>query len=905
MDVENLENEEEFTEKDVEKLGALLDLVASEPYIYANHLELLNLLKRAGPGALDAELHDAKERLSDTFLMGAEFWNEWLDYEIGLQVALRDKDQVDVNERTVQLLELYSRSVVDFLDINLWKRYIEFALANYRKEESGNIEPDLRIFDRSTVESILSNAVAATGNSFPDSHEIWNIYRDMKMSLLTAKPTPEEIDSIKRLYLSRLKIPHANLEQTFSDFSSFITQYDNNNYEKELVAANKLVADTRKLISQYQEHEIAIESNPTNLDAWFSYIETALAKPKKYLDTDYCRTLYERVLKIFYNNPVVWDDYILFLLEHSFAFSIIDGVCSRAVKACPWSGCLWANWIRTRERFGSSTQSISQIRERALATRFLKQNVDDYSLVNCTWLAFLRRKVTNWKDNNSVKYINEELINILEDYDENFGKVQDQNYSLPLLSISIFTFMGQTSSAREIWKKLSKRHSRESEFWIRWFYWETSVCLSTGDILTPASVLADAITHKNLDWPERICDYYTRFERDYGSAFSSEKADIKVKRFMKSVNRRRAEQAVLIQKEYKDQSSADQSSQILGEATDAISVVNGKRKNPATEEIGTAVKKQKQLSSTGRDREHSTVIVQDLPSGISESKIKHFFKDCGPIKSIKIVHEGDTSTATVEFEKSSDTLTAQTRDQKKIDGMVVTVRIGLNTTLWVTNFPSMADENYIRQIFSKYGEIVDIRFPSLSVNNNRRFCYLQYKNQEDAIKAQKELDNTPSPPLKGASGSESVKMLIVKISDPSQKQNRRGAVYEGRELYVRNIPLSAKQVDIEKLFERYGDLERVRLPSKDELFHTHQGFGFVSFKNNEDAKRALELDLTKIGDKILSVTIASSKASHGNYTSSLASRGFSSGSRGSRSGRGAILGRSRGSRNAPRDRLSR
>jgi RNA recognition motif-containing protein len=266
---------------------------------------------------------------------------------------------------------------------------------------------------------------------------------------------------------------------------------------------------------------------------------------------------------------------------------------------------------------------------------------------------------------------------------------------------------------------------------------------------------------------------------------------------------------------------------------------------------------------------------------------------------MKVVTNDTLATATIEFETADDVLAAQTRDQKILDGHTISVRVGVETTLWITNFQSAADEEYIRTIFAPFGEIVDIRFPSLSVNNKRRFCYLQYKRQEEAHAAQQALDDSPAPSISSSDAEHTTKArkLIVKISDPSQKHHRQGAVYEGRELFIRNIPISMKEPDIRKMFEKYGPLERVHLPSKDELFHTHQGFGFLSFENVEDAKKALELDLTKAGDRVLSVTVAEARSGAGGRGGR---GGFGGPGRGRGRGRGGSDGANRADHRARR-----
>lgn len=58
-------------------------------------------------------------------------------------------------------------------------------------------------------------------------------------------------------------------------------------------------------------------------------------------------------------------------------------------------------------------------------------------------------------------------------------------------------------------------------------------------------------------------------------------------------------------------------------------------------------------------------------------------------------------TATVEFESPEDALFAQTKETKKFDGESIQITLGTSSTLFVTNFPPQADENFISELFTQ------------------------------------------------------------------------------------------------------------------------------------------------------------------------------------------------------------
>lgn len=83
-------------------------------------------------------------------------------------------------------------------------------------------------------------------------------------------------------------------------------------------------------------------------------------------------------------------------------------------------------------------------------------------------------------------------------------------------------------------------------------------------------------------------------------------------------------------------------------------------------------------------------------------------QQCGTINSLKLLTEADqgSATATIEFGSKDDVLAAQTKDMKMFDGNIIEVEAGIGATLFVTNFPPSADENFIHEKFAKASFII-------------------------------------------------------------------------------------------------------------------------------------------------------------------------------------------------------
>ena len=117
----------------------------------------------------------------------------------------------------------------------------------------------------------------------------------------------------------------------------------------------------------------------------------------------------------------------------------------------------------------------------------------------------------------------------------------------------------------------------------------------------------------------------------------------------------------------------------------------------------------------------------------------------------------------------------------------------------------------------QFGEIIDIRFPSLKYNTHRRFCYIQFKTADQATAATQVDGESVGPNLS----------LVAKISAPNRRQDRSGALQEGREIHIVNLDWAVTELELEDLFSKYGKVERVRIPTA--LSGKSKGFAFVTF----------------------------------------------------------------------------
>lgn len=134
-------------------------------------------------------------------------------------------------------------------------------------------------------------------------------------------------------------------------------------------------------------------------------------------------------------------------------------------------------------------------------------------------------------------------------------------------------------------------------------------------------------------------------------------------------------------------------------------------------------------------------------------------------------------------------------------------------------------------------------------NTHRRFCYVEFETATQAHAAA-ELD--------GADLGNNLK-LLAKISNPAQKQDRHGAMSEGRELYLANVDWDVDEKLLKHTFSKYGYVESARVVKK--INGQSRGIAFVVFRDKENADRALEMNLTRFCGRILNVSLSTNDKS--------------------------------------------
>ncbi|KAL6721456.1 Splicing factor [Lecanora helva] len=901
--------------EELETITQLANHLTANPFAYESHVELIKILHRGlmeiphserNTYNLLPDLQSAREIMNARFGLGEDLWVDWIHDQIMLARSLEDH---------ITVMELCEKAVEEEPNsTKVWESYGQFMLFLYKsafpEEERvagiGTLAANLtwEVEDRIVAKEVFGwqQMIAVWERGFKetmyrlnDSHILWDTYTELLLHQLASSPSQDAIAQVQFHFVTRLQTPHAAWDNTLSAYSTFVSNYDNSNYENTMVAATRLGAEAKAKASAREDLELSVlRASQTNdkaleLGAYSEYLEWELAQSrrKKIFDFELACALFQRATLRFSATPEIWEGYAMFLVEEAShghdtsAYPILE----RATRHCPWSGTLWSQHLLAAENNNLHFTEVEDIKHKATSSGLLEAGgMEEVLKVQSAWCGFLRRRAINRESTDEDMDVAEVGIRSAIENMETLGKDKygkeyqgDPQYRLEKIYIKYLSQGCQWESARAEFEKLVPRRGHSYEFWLRYYLWEMG---TWGKIAysenghkqfskpTEATkVLARAMKRPKVDWPEKIIETYQYHCEDNEDAKELQSSIVQVWKAKRSVQKRRAlesyqaydaaqAQAVHQQQPQNEiiMDDGENSKVNKRKREDDVEATTSKKVRPAENDDTDPQVEEQQPSAPSlikRDRENATVVVKNLPAEITDTKVRQYFRDCGTINSLKLMPEdgGDSATASIEFDAKDDVLTAQTKDGKLFEGRAIEVKVGSGSTLYVCNFPPTADEVWVRKMFGKFGDIVDIRFPSLKFNTHRRFCYVQFKLSQDA-QAATQLDGED---LGGDL------RLLAKISDPGHKKDREGAIYEGREIYLANLDWQATPKDLKRAFSKYGTVEKTRIPKK--VDGSSKGIGFVVFSTKDEAEAALEMNLTQFKSRVLNVMMSTNDKS--------------------------------------------
>ncbi|KAG0143594.1 hypothetical protein CROQUDRAFT_109080 [Cronartium quercuum f. sp. fusiforme G11] len=896
-EIDQVEGAESVDDQDAifNEMLEVMSALQTNPFDFSLHQRNVSICKKMGPATIE-ELGQARTLMSEYFPVGEDFFLEWVEDLIASQAEPHDPASVEA------VLELYQQASMYGFFPTIESARLKYVIGLYyhvrgiqqpiedlstlledaadgkqMEVEPGNSHNQERTPEQMVLETFITDgkvrevaidALDRIGYHLVESTKVWNMWALYEFDLLQRTWGPDAISRFKSFLQSRLRIPHLESDQTFQIYSNFITKYDNNNYENEMVAVNELHSSARQQKQDREMYESQLKKSENSLEAYMKYLgwETTTKKT----DFSLVSTLFERAIHDHPNSVELWTDYLRYLNNSGEDISLAIGAARRAIRTIPWSGEIWATVIRTFERNGQTAENVEELCARAINSKFLEQDVEAIVSFSIGRADFHRRRLDAYlaaggeEDGEQVDALLESVVNALNYGIEQVKKVPNQfgdpTCRLEKYMTTLLEHHGREDDAAKVWQKATKQYREVYSTWISAADYEAH----RGDLKRAREYYKKAANAK-LDYPEYLLQAWITFEHHYGNLQDLEYALAKTSNLMKGITVRRkreSEQQALLLQQSVSQSlpsvEASEKKHISSVSTEADSEpkkrkaeVTGDKVNGGDDKrarLDPTPRREDQVADLKRDRENCTVLVGGLPSDVKEANLKQLFRDCGKVREV-VIHriDSENTVATVEFLEKDSVLPAQTKDKKKLLNFEVAVTLAWRSTLYVTNFPEEANDEWIRSRFGQYGKIFDVRWPSKRFKSTRRFCYVQFTSPDSAQSALV---------LHNSEVGLQQKMSVF-ISDPLRKKTRTDVGANDRELYITCLTKFVQESDLRKLFQPFGEIKGIRM-MLNEQGHS-KGFAFVEFENEASAKAALSVNNVELKKRRIGVTISDAK----------------------------------------------
>lgn len=276
----------------------------------------------------------------------------------------------------------------------------------------------------------------------------------------------------------------------------------------------------------------------------------------------------------------------------------------------------------------------------------------------------------------------------------------------------------------------------------------------------------------------------------------------------------------------------------------------------------------------------SNVFIKNLHESIDNQTLYDTFSQFGNILSCKVatdqysrsrgygfIHFETDESAKAAIEKVNNMLL---KDMKVYVGRFVrrSQRLAESlqsyTNLYVKDFKKDIDVAELTSFFNRFGPVRENGIVVKRDARDRPFAFVDFVEHEAAVKAVSEGHDQHF-----AEVCESEQKLYVQRAQKkaerqeelrkrfSQLKAKRASDAAGSNLYVKNLDETVTEQDLRSVFEKFGEIVSVKIMMDDKDPPQSKGFGFVSFKDGEQANKAIsEMSGYILGSKPLYVNLA-------------------------------------------------
>nr|XP_050029161.1 squamous cell carcinoma antigen recognized by T-cells 3-like isoform X1 [Dermacentor andersoni] len=834
------EDDEDADVEEGKQIEELQAKITANPYHYDSHTALITFLRNTGN--LE-KLREAREAMAKIFPLTPELWLEWIKDESTLCESDEDKEKV---------MPLFERAVHDYLSVALWLEYAQFSIGLMNAEQG---------LDR--VRQVFERAVTAAGLHVSQGALLWEAYREFEICLLSTvqagaseESTQEQREQyvaqrnrVYSLFKRQLSVPlfvgchwPAGMDKTYRELKEWSEAAIEPSVEH-------LYKKAKLKLEKVQEYETALlcedERGVPDLSTYLPYLEWEQAQG----DPARIQCLYERALAQHCLVADLWERYMTYLDNQLKVESVSLPCHERSVRNCPWSASLWASYLKALERSHAEHNKVKEAMEQALQAGFTQGQ--DYQRLWLAFLDYLRRRV----DAHSTQG-DELLTPYLEDLRAAFQKAVEHlaQYSSTEDDVCgpVLKYWSKVEAkvchnlprARELWNDITNQgRATDAQTWLDYANFERTF----GDDKHYRKVLFRGM-YAAVDWPETLGDLLLLFEREEGTLETLDVATEKYEAHMRRVLDKREKAAA--------REAAREAEQ---EAQKKIHRAEKKAEKKAEKAEKKAERKAERHAEKRREAEAK--VFQRVPPGQAKRKAQppgeppdsqelETDKDGFKVPSLpaaKAVATAAEEPPSKKQKTEEEEQSAGKKEPPKHGEVVKPDPLKEIRTVFLSNLAFDVEEEQIMEAFKEVGEIEELRLVRDYKGRSKGFGYLVFTHMQN-VEAALKRDRTP---VNGRP------VFVSKCNERNQFKFRTGM--EKNKLFVKGIPFSVTEKELEELFGKYGELKGVRLVT---YRNGHsKGIAYVEYANETSATVALvQTDGMSMGDQTLQVAISNPPA---------------------------------------------
>ncbi|KAJ1980171.1 Splicing factor [Dimargaris verticillata] len=773
------------------QLHSLQSQITENPYQYHLHVERIHLLRQLNR---NLELEHARNAMHQVFSLGEDLWLDWIhDRKAEHQMA------ADLSP----VFGLYQKAIQDCYSVQIWLSYLEFAIGAFKHDQ--HLEPDSPgHISLDNLRAVFRTATHSVGHHYTQGYLVWEPIRQFEEALIAhlddQSARQQQISHVNTLYHEALVIPSPQLEALFSCYSSFVSEHRNDTYEATMVEANRLYSQARAKCAKRDGFELQLTHAADPLLHYYKYIH-ALQQDPKGCSAWEIQTLYERALVGYFSTPSLWENYIQYSTATPELSPNAHQLCERSVKSCPWSGSVWAHFMRTSELHFGSVPHPDTIFNTALQYFTLSPALEELVLLCLAKLGYYLRQynaTTGPKDAGPLRSVYTECTQLTQQLLGTY----DPFYRLELHQIELETRqLNDVKRANAIWDHILTRNPTDATLWVDCADFKLRY---QGGIAAARAVCQRAL-RKPLDWPDRLYLRYQSLERLYGKLETLQAAvhEIAQARIRNSIRDQRAlavHQQAQVQEEQKLEHKRERSR--ANKKKRWQQQQQQQQRNPESQQTNTA-----ERSATGAAPSQKRVSTKDMD--VDDGPQTKRAKTSDPSEPTKTkfsdamaVNKGASSSQTTKVPSAKDS----------------------GRTVLVGNLASVIKERDLKAWFQSCGTVTHTHLVRDTNGRLKGYGYVQYATAAEADRA-----------VHNQNGA-------LWNDDPNCRitvHHRAASEAEPNTVYVCNFPASIVEQDLRALFSTVGDVQQVRMPAAQRAGKAPRRFAYVEFVHAADAQAAV------------------------------------------------------------------